>query len=215
MAKTVAELFQESIKTVALSSPLRPGTAEQFVYYIETLLKWNKVINLTGFTSASDIIQHLILEAFPLRTFLEELHLPDDITMHDLGAGAGFPGIPLRILWDHGTYIMIEIREKRALFLAQLLANLKLSRTEVHRGSFEAYFAQKACQSDLILSKACLTQAKLFQAADTYAQENGILVCFSHTEPPVSYKNWDCIAKKAYNLPKKTHWLGAFKRTKP
>ena len=70
----------------------------------------------------------------------------------DLGAGAGLPGVPLRILWERGEYWLVEAREKRALFLSTALARIPLPGTRVFRGRTETFMPGR--QADLVLSRA-------------------------------------------------------------
>ena len=118
--------------------------------YVDMLAAWNRAMNLTGGRDGADILEHLVPDSFELAAFLSSGPLadaadaagPDGPRVLDLGAGAGLPGIPLRMVWERGEYTLVEAREKRALFLANALAALDLARTTVWRGPAEALFAR-------------------------------------------------------------------------
>ncbi len=89
----------------------------------------------------------------------------------DLGAGAGLPGIPLRMVWHDGEYHLIEVREKRALFLSTVLAQLQstqspLPHTHVFRGRVEEFFDQQIAAgkyANIIVSRAFMPWAEVLE----------------------------------------------------
>jgi 16S rRNA (guanine527-N7)-methyltransferase len=89
--------------------------------YLDLLRKWKKVANLTGPGNWPEILGKLVLDSFHLASFLDSLALPPDALCLDLGAGAGLPGLPLRMLRPIGRHVLVEMREKRALFLRAFL----------------------------------------------------------------------------------------------
>jgi 16S rRNA (guanine527-N7)-methyltransferase len=100
------------------------------------------------------------VDSLHLAAFLPGLGLPEEPECWDLGAGAGLPGIPLRVLWQDGRYTMVESREKRALFLRAALAALDLPRTAAVRARVEEFF-RTAPPADCILSRAFMPWPEL------------------------------------------------------
>lgn len=93
----------------------------------------------------------------------------------DLGAGAGLPGIPLRIFWSYGDYHLIESREKRCLFLSTVLAKLSLPCTHVYRGRAENFIKDKTAQ--LIISRAFMPYEKMLNFVAPHIQSvNGKII---------------------------------------
>ena len=88
---------------VTVSSQVLP----RLVTYVHMLMTWNRVMNLVGQETWQDAAGFLVADSFYLAPFLESLPLPGDPRVLDLGAGAGLPGIPLRLLWPEGSYTMI------------------------------------------------------------------------------------------------------------
>ena len=79
--------------------------------YLEMLCQWNKAMNLVGPHSWQNMLTRLVADSFHLAPFLSGLPMPASPLTWDLGAGAGLPGIPLRMLWPDGSYYMVEVRE--------------------------------------------------------------------------------------------------------
>ena len=76
--------------------------ASHLAVYLGLLTRWNKAMNLVGPRHWRDIMGELVTDSMHLAEVLCEAHLPEDPLALDLGAGAGIPGIPLRILWPRG-----------------------------------------------------------------------------------------------------------------
>lgn len=142
--------------------------------YLEELTRWNKVMNLVGGRSETQIFP-LFLDSFHLADFLTTLPLPSSPETWDLGAGAGLPGIPLRSVWQAGRYIMVESREKRALFLQTTLAHHPLPGTSVFHGRAESLMDTSA-PVDMILSRAFMPPEKLLPFVQPHLKPGGLLV---------------------------------------
>ena len=136
---------------------LKPSSQqiEKLEIYLRMLMKRNHSINLTGFSDERLVRERLFADTFYLAPFLDGLlaHKSQPF-IWDLGAGAGLPGIPLRTVWDKGVYIMVEARVKRALFMENALALLKLRQTKVFEGRAEKFFSVVDKKADCILSRA-------------------------------------------------------------
>ncbi|MBQ9407350.1 MAG: class I SAM-dependent methyltransferase [Desulfovibrio sp.] len=152
--------------------------------YLDMLCRWNAVMNLVGHYSWQKILTDLVLDSFFLAEFLESLGLPPSPLCWDLGAGAGLPGIPLRMVWTRGMYSMVEAREKRALFLSSVIARLQLQGTGVFRGSVENFFRSQACLAECILSRAFLPWRQMLDVVQGHIRPGGILVILSREPAP-------------------------------
>ncbi|MCL1915138.1 MAG: class I SAM-dependent methyltransferase [Desulfovibrionaceae bacterium] len=128
---------------------------EQLHAYLGLLVRWNRKMNLVGPARWREILDKLILDSLHLARLLEGLPWPEDLQTWDLGAGAGIPGLPLRMLWSHGEYHLVEAREKRALFLQAALAGLSLPGVRLSRLRAEEFMDQTR-PAHLILSRAFL-----------------------------------------------------------
>ncbi len=131
--------------------------------YVSLLMKWNASMNLVGSRSWQSCVQNLLVDSFHVAQFLEALPLPEAPHSWDLGAGAGLPGVPLRMVWDAGHYTLVEAREKRALFLQTVLAHIPLTRTHVFTGRAEHFFSKAAAPAHVIISRAFMPWAELLR----------------------------------------------------
>ncbi len=151
--------------------------------YVATLMRWNARMNLVGARSWQTAAEDLIADCVRLSSFLDSLPLPGAPLCWDPGAGAGLPGIPLRLLWQRGDYHMVEVREKRALFLSQMVASLELPRTHVHREDIAAFMAKSPSQADLVVSRAFLPCDRVLALVKDHLAKDGLVVFMANALP--------------------------------
>jgi len=107
---------------------------EQIRTYIDLLLRWNQKTSLTTVTDPESILRFhfgeslLAVPAVPIRHG----------RLADVGSGAGFPAVPIRMVFDKLRVILIESNQKKATFLAEVVRELRLQNVEVHRCRMEA-----------------------------------------------------------------------------
>ena len=197
-APTPAEVFEEA---AAADLELTQPQSKRLAQYLTLLLKWNKVMNLVGRAQWPSVFRDLTADSLHLAVFLKRLALPKAPLTLDLGAGAGLPGIPLRIVWEAGAYVLVELREKRAIFLSQAVAALKLSATYVVHGRAEVVLealpglkmapregyasAQTLEKADLVVSRAFMPWPQLLPLAAELLKPSGLLVVLANEPPPV------------------------------
>ncbi|WP_418764960.1 16S rRNA (guanine(527)-N(7))-methyltransferase RsmG [Mailhella sp.] len=192
--------------------PLDASQASQLVGYLDLLMRWNKMMNLVGARHWRDALDELILDSFHLAAFLRSRilpHLPGAPVTWDLGAGAGLPGIPLRIVWQDGSYWMVESRDKRTIFLSTVLARYPLKNTHVFRGRAEQFMEGK--QADLIVSRAFMPWKELLSFVRGHLSEGGCIVFL--TREPLNRENdlpWDMTASMRYTVGNADRYFCAF-----
>jgi len=175
--------------------------ADRLFRYLQLLLKWNKVMNLVGLHGWQKIVDELILDSFHLADFLGRLNLADAPECWDFGSGAGLPGIPLRMVWQKGTYHMVELREKRALFMQTALAEQKLPRTYVFRGRAED-FMKTANPANLLISRAFRPWDKVLKLVQGHLATDGAVLCLTLEPTPSGLPGkWKILATHKYILP--------------
>lgn len=109
---------------------------EQFKIYFKELIETNKVVNLTRITEENDVyLKHFFDSVTPLFTFGEVFK--DESSLCDVGAGAGFPSIPLKILMPSLKVTIVDSLAKRLKFLESLIKKLNLSDVELVHGRAE------------------------------------------------------------------------------
>lgn len=187
---------------------LPPSVLPALASYLAELHRWNRVMNLVGGRTENDIFT-LFLDSFHLAPFLERLPLAANPVCLDLGAGAGLPGIPLRTVWQSGTYTLVESREKRALFMQTALARCPLPGTSVFHGRAENLMAQSE-PVDLILSRAFMPSETLLPFVRPHLKPGGVLVLMLNS--PLSADitvGWTECGLQAYQIKSSKRFLVA------
>ncbi|MCR5814661.1 MAG: 16S rRNA (guanine(527)-N(7))-methyltransferase RsmG [Desulfovibrio sp.] len=202
--KNLQELLHE------LHLPVTDSVLSGLEAYLRQLLQWNRAINLTGLKDWPLIVRKLFVDSFYLADLLQVLRLPEAPCICDLGAGAGLPGIPLRLLYPDGNYLMIEKRAKRAGFLRNLLARLPLARTQIVQADIADFARQHPFCADLVLSRAFLPFPALSLAAKPFLKSHGYLVVLS--SKPFSGEQapgWTAQKLLPYHVEHNERWLWA------
>ena len=106
---------------------IEENQAKQFEKYYEMLVEKNKVMNLTSIVEFEDVL----LKHFIDSVYASDLFLKDDLqSIIDVGTGAGFPGIPLKIIYPEKKVTLLDSLQKRLLFLDEVISELKLKNVE-------------------------------------------------------------------------------------
>ncbi len=109
---------------------------QKFLRYREELISWNRVVNLTAITDPAEIEQSHFLDSLTVALALPAL-ICSGGRFCDVGSGAGFPGIPLKILFPAINLVLIDSTAKRTRFLSSLVATLDMDNVEVYTGRCE------------------------------------------------------------------------------
>lgn len=126
----MAELIQLGLAELGLPSDPVP----QLVQLAFHVTRWAERLNLTAHRSAEAVARRLILDAVALGRVLPE---PAPISIADLGSGAGFPGLPLAILWPSCRLTLVDSRERRHHFQRSAVRELRLANVQTVRGRAE------------------------------------------------------------------------------
>jgi 16S rRNA (guanine527-N7)-methyltransferase len=180
---------------------------EALTGYLTLVLKWNKVMNLVGPYSWKDILTILIIDSLHLNQFLRSLPLPAAPVTWDFGAGAGLPGIPLRALWQEGEYHLVDVREKRAMFMEQTVKRLRIPNTTVYKGRVEEFMARHD-PADLMLSRAFMPWKKLLDLVGPNIKSQGrIVVLALEPVPQDLIEGWSVEKEISYSVGKDTRYF--------
>jgi 16S rRNA (guanine527-N7)-methyltransferase len=126
----VGDLLRQASNEVGVS--LRDSQIELFKLYLQELLEWNKTFNLTGIRDPEDIvIKHFVDSLTPLP------YLEPSGRLLDIGPGAGFPSIPLKIAAGDLQVTLVEANRKRVSFLKHIIRTLKLESVVLLHSRFE------------------------------------------------------------------------------
>ena len=145
-----------------------------FEIYLRELLEWNKKFNLTSITDPEEIrLKHfedslLLLQAVPLT----------DQTVIDVGAGAGFPGIPLKIACPEIKLTLLEGTRKKTEFLKHIVSVLSLQEVEIAAARAEDFAKEKREYFDLAVSRAVAKLNVLCEYCLPLVKIGGIFVAY-------------------------------------
>lgn len=126
--------------------------AEQFQGYLELLLEWNEKINLTAITDPDEVLEKHFLDSL---TLLSHCEIKQGARLIDVGTGAGFPGIPLKIMRPDLELTLLDGLNKRLVFLGEVCTRLGLEAKRVHKRAEEAGLDPKMRESfDIVTARA-------------------------------------------------------------
>jgi 16S rRNA (guanine527-N7)-methyltransferase len=140
-----------------LGIKLDSGQLKQFELYYRELIEWNRKINLTAITDYSSVqVKHFLDSLTVTLALSEEEVASPDFKIVDIGTGAGFPGVPLKILFPRPSLLLIEPTAKKTAFLDHIVGKLQLQNVEVlnSRAEEAAHLPAYREQFDLVLSRA-------------------------------------------------------------
>jgi 16S rRNA (guanine527-N7)-methyltransferase len=146
---------------------------ESYLFYIEELKRWNTRINLTALTGDLEIGVKHFLDSLTVAPYLHGAR-----RVLDIGTGAGFPGLPLKIVSPTIELFLLESSQKKVFFLRNILRGLKLEGVEVVHGRAEANEMKKryAGGFDLVLARALADLPTSLQLALPYTKVGGRIV---------------------------------------
>lgn len=130
--KQIGEQLISSAEKYGIS--VSPPQAGQFQVYLELLAEWNQKMNLTALKEPEEIAEKHFLDSILI---LKYLQIPQGAKVIDVGTGAGFPGVPLKILRPDLNLTLMDGLNKRLIFLEELLRNLSLKAEIVHQRAEE------------------------------------------------------------------------------
>ena len=151
--------------------------------YLQLLEKWNRKMNLVGPRDWQSMLTTLVIDSWHLADFLGDFDFEDDARIVDLGAGAGLPGIPLRVFWDKGEYVLVEPRHKRALFMQTAIRTMGLAHTRVARCRVED-LASGEVPANLVLSRAFCPWRTFLDIAHPLLHKDGLCLVMANTAEP-------------------------------
>lgn len=170
-----------------LSLPLSKETIVNFSRYCEELMLWNRRIDLTALTTPADLaIKHFLDSLLPAR-FIKE-----NAFVMDIGTGAGFPGIPIKVYRADTRVLLLDSSEKKITFLKHIIRTLKLKDiTPIHQRAEDRGFQSIMKETiDVVISRAFAQFKDLFGVARRFPKQGGSIIGMLGS-------NWESALKEA------------------
>ncbi len=144
-----------------------------FYNYMNLLLEWNEKINLTAITEENDIILKHFVDCGTILKYIK-----DNSSIIDIGTGAGFPGIPLKILNNSLKITLMDSLNKRIIFLNNVIEELKLSNIEAIHARAEELARNRNYREkfDIVTSRAVANLSILSEYMLPFVKKNGIAI---------------------------------------
>lgn len=168
---------------------------EQFLMYYEFLVEKNKVMNLTGITEYEEVVLKHFVDSVSL---VRALDVKEYKSLIDVGTGAGFPGIPLKIVFPQLHVVLLDSLNKRILFLNEVIEKLQLTDIFAVHGRAEDAARKKEYreQFELCVSRAVANLSSLAEYCLPFVKRDGLFISYKSTNIDNEIKD----AKKALFL---------------
>ena len=171
------DLLTDSLKEFHIT--LTNEQFHQFQNYYELMIEWNSFMNLTAITEMDEVIMKHFVDSVSLIQAVPDL-AKKDYSLIDIGTGAGFPGIPLKIVFPDLKITLLDSLNKRVDFLKQVCDKLKINNVTAIHGRAETYGQNEMYrnQFDFVVSRAVAELPILMEYCVPFAKVNGYFVSY-------------------------------------
>ncbi len=172
-------------KISAVINGLTDSQIDKFEIYYNMLIEWNNKMNLTAITDVDDVIKKHFADSVMLSKYIER-----NAKCIDVGTGAGFPGIPLKIIRDDIEVVLLDSLNKRITFLKELLNKLNIKCECIHsRAEDGARLAEHREKYDVSLSRAVAPANVLCELTVPFVKVGGKCIMFKGPSADEELKN--------------------------
>lgn len=169
------DLFQKDLMSFGLT--LSESQLSEFVRYFELLVEWNERMNLTAITEYRDVMKKHFVDSLSL---VKVCDLERKASLIDVGTGAGFPGLALKIAFPDLQVVLLDSLQKRVQFLRAVIEELGLCSVEAVHGRAEDFAKQGKLREsfDICVSRAVANLSTLSEYCLPYVKKGGIFVSY-------------------------------------
>lgn len=152
---------------------------EQFLLYYNMLIEWNSFMNLTAITDFDEVLKKHFTDSVSLIRAIPDLG-EKKYRIIDIGTGAGFPGIPLKIVFPNISVVLLDSLNKRVNFLKEVISKLQLTDITAMHGRAEDFAQNKEYRGsfDLCVSRAVANLATLSEYCLPFVKKNGRFISY-------------------------------------
>ena len=168
-------VLEQGCEQIGIS--LNEEQKQQFIAFYEYLVEKNKVMNLTGITEFQEVLVKHFLDSLAC---VKAVDMKKVTTVMDIGTGAGFPGVPLKIALPHLEACLLDSLKKRVNFLEETFALLKLQNITAIHGRAEEFAKNKSYREtyDICVSRAVSNLATLSEYCLPYVKVGGKFISY-------------------------------------
>ena len=180
----IKDLLQNYIKDYKIT--LTENQYEQFQKYFELLAEWNKKMNLTAITDESGVALKHFADSLSLLNFVD---IPQNSSLADVGTGAGFPGVVLKIARPDIKLTLIDSLNKRLVFLGEVCAQLGIEAELIHSRAEDGARDEKLRESfDFAVSRAVARMNVLSEYCLPYVKVGGAFCAMKGAQANEEFK---------------------------
>lgn len=180
--------FRNDLKEFQIE--INDGKLDQFSTYYKLLTEWNSFMNLTAITKFDEVLKKHFVDSISLVKAFPDIK-DKEYTLIDVGTGAGFPGIPLKIVFPKMKVVLLDSLNKRVSFLNEVIDQLQLSDTEALHGRAEDYAKKKEYREsfDICVSRAVANLSTLSEYCIPFVKPGGFFVSYKSEKITEEFEN--------------------------
>lgn len=167
--------FKEELAKRAVQFDVRLSEEQQnqFYQYMKLLLEWNQKMNLTAITEPEEVLTKHFIDSISIAPYMKTTE-----KVLDIGTGAGFPGIPLKIVLPQNDITLLDSLNKRIHFLEEVIEQLQLEKIEAVHGRAEEFCKGEVREGyDIVVSRAVAKLNVLLEYMLPFVKIGGRCIC--------------------------------------
>ena len=178
------QIMNESAKKIDIE--FNDKQLQQFYDYMNLLIEWNEKINLTAITKPNEIIIKHFIDSLTINKYIEK-----NVKMVDVGTGAGFPGIPIKIYRPDVEVTLVDSLNKRINFLNEVITKVKLEKINTVHARVEEFAKNKKYREmfDIVTARAVANLTVLSEYLLPLTKIKGQCICMKGSNIEEEYKD--------------------------